>query len=507
MRSKDWLLFLGILLIGVIIHEVGSIKKPFWLDYGLGRYSGNSIKYTEKKDYAVKETVYIEIMDNIGSVSVIGATRGGLELAWDKLLYETDRKNADKIAQQIKLNVEKTEDIVKISTNVTQVEEQYGVAIKNAFTLRVPPGSSISIKNKMGEVIVTNIKGKVSVKNSYGDTNLHNIHGETSIRQVFGNVQLHSITGRLSLESEYSNIKADFLKGSSFFDLKYTKVQMENIEADAEINMEYGFLKGASFTHQLDITARHVGIELRDIKGKVFLESDFSNIKIQDGQRDIAIEARHSPLFLENIQGKVYVEANQKEVKLQNISGWCKIIANHAVVEARQIHSGIYVKNAFEDIVLEDISGKALIENHHSDIKIKMNYFNNSRYQVNTSYGNVELILPEQNNFSMEGISYRGDIKNNYSDSYLFMKREGDYYKVRAKNNNENNNSISIKSYYGDIVINKRSKTVAWMIMKATTFKEDFQDKVSRSEAYIRDELLSRAIEFIYYAGQKYFRD
>lgn len=497
MKNKEWIIFVAILVVGIVIHSIGKFEKPFWLNYTLGKYSGSAIIYNEDRAILVAPDCMLEVIDNIGDVNLKGYEGNQMIIHWKKMFFNTNKLNVDKVIKELSLSVQQEVNLIKISTNSFDVERKYGIGIKNGFEISIPQGCSSRIINRMGEVRIAGVVSKAYIENSYGDVVISNVGNDVSVKTFFGSAFLKDISGMIKIISEYTSLEITNAYKPVILESKYSKIMVTNLKADLIANSKFGFIEGKNIGGKVGINARHIDLNLEQIDKLVKIDVSFSDVKVSGAKDDVEIGSKHSPINIANVSGNVFIRGSHKDIEVQNIGGWCKIIGEHSLINVSNLHAGLYLRNSFEDVSLENIVGASDVENHHSDISIKLTEINYFRFNVNAKYGDVRVVLPSDD-FALEGYAYRGEIKSKYSDDFLLVEKKDDSYRAHTINRDNENKLVKIKSYYGDIIIEKKSGAVVWLENRIMLIWKFAKSNIERVQVYFEKGLLNKILLIIY---------
>lgn len=497
MKNKEWIIFAAILIVGIIVHSIGRFEKPFWLAYTLGKYSGSAIVYNEDKTILAAPNCMLEVIDNIGDVNIKGYEGNQMLIHWKKMLFNTNKLNADKIIKELNLNVQQEVNLIKVSTNSLTIEKKYGIGIKNNFEIFIPNKCSLRVINRMGEVQVAEVASKAYIENSYGDVVISDVGDDVIVSASFGSAVLKDISGMIKINSEYTNLDIKNVNNLVVLESKYSKIRVADLKDGLSANSKFGFIDGKNIEGVVEINGRHIDLNLEQIDKLVKLNVSFSDVKVYDAKNDVEIESKHSPIKIANVSGKVFVQGSHKDIEVQNIGGWCKIIGEHSLINVSNLHTGLYLRNSFEDVSLENIIGASDIENHHSDVSIKLTEINYFRFNVNAQYGNVKIVLPSDD-FTLEGYAYKGEIKSKYSDDFLFIEKKDDSYWAHTIDQINESRFVKIKSYYGDIIIEKKSSAIVWLEKRIMLIQKFVKNNVERVQIYLERTLLNKILLMIY---------
>lgn len=89
-----------------------------------------------------------------------------------------------------------------------------GLGCSTDFTLRVPPGVSISAGSSSGDVIVRDVDGDVRLSSSSGTVRVRDVGGEAILSSSSGDIEADDIGGRLSAQASSGDITATGLRST-----------------------------------------------------------------------------------------------------------------------------------------------------------------------------------------------------------------------------------------------------------------------------------------------------
>jgi len=454
MRAKDWLIFLGLLLLGFILYEIEHFQKPSWLELSLGKYSGyNSIR-VEEKEYNLPEKPHLILKNNVGSIKINSSNDSKLKIKWEKVIYEHDNNLVDKIAASLLLKIRQEGDEVQIFTNAAEVESKYGRGIKNNFEIIMPRRANVSIENKMGDILIKEIEGEVKVENSFGKILITDGYVITA-KQKFGSIEIERVKVASIISSEFSKIRMKELSGTINVEGKYNKVYLSQIGGTLTLDLSYGLIEGDSILARAIAKVKHMEMLIKNSPGEFDIDAAFANINLKNIDNDVIIKSKHSPIVLDNIKGNINITASFKDIEIRKIKGWCKIEAKHASIKAIELEEGAKITNSFEDVYLEEAYGKVIINTNHSDAIVKNSEKKYNEMLISAKYGDIDLEVPEISELKVEVSVYKGKIENQFDKEIFIQEEKDDSMMLKSKEQKGANGSINLHSEYGDIIIKK----------------------------------------------------
>lgn len=189
LTRKRRLILIAALLV-ILIATGAVISSKLLRD----EYSGRS---TQKDSLNAGPKPLVRVANGAGSVSIEAAEGSGkIEYEATKYAVASDPLSAQERASSVPVDVRREEDSRVV------IETPAGRNTGADYTLRVPPGASVEVASKAGEVSVAGVKGDVSVEAKAGDVLVRDAAGTVDVEAPAGDVKVEDVsteTGRVDL--------------------------------------------------------------------------------------------------------------------------------------------------------------------------------------------------------------------------------------------------------------------------------------------------------------------
>lgn len=149
--------------------------------------------------------------------------------------------------------------------------------------------------------------------------------------------------------------------------------------------------------------------------------SNSYNTETIDAQLDIYIP--------DNYKDKIIAQTSYGNIEIENLTGQFDVQTNYG------------------DIIMKNISGEVIAETSYGNIELEYNKFNDN-IEANTSFGDINIILPSDSQFNIDARTSLGDIDINFPVTITQNERDRLNGSVGSSSNN-----IDLETSMGDIEI------------------------------------------------------
>ena len=164
----------------------------------------------------VKNPVTLKVIDDAGSVTVVGADVKTVEVKVVKTAHDRTQNGAEKEVKTIKYNIEQTGNTLTISYKLPKTTV-FDVGLDTVdFTLTVPNETTVNIDNNLGDVGISNLKGNAEIVNDFGEVKVDTIEGALSASSNSGEGwsswlgAIRQTAGAISSSSSKRSAKSSF---------------------------------------------------------------------------------------------------------------------------------------------------------------------------------------------------------------------------------------------------------------------------------------------------------
>ena len=224
------------------------------------------------------------------------------------------------------------------------------------------------------------------------------------------------------------------------------------VTSDLEIKVP----RGAS----VEARGRTVDYDVSDIVGEVTIECDNSGVRLQniagrvrvntkasdiirafDLKNDIEIKGRGRDVELENIAGQVTIngaysgettlrkvakpvrfESEVTEIQMAGVPGQFQLTLSNLTAE--QITGPLMVKTKSKDIELTNVSDTITIDLDRGDVNVVQTRLPLAGIDVQVRTGEIEVALPQTAKFSIDAVTERGSVSNDFDSKLAEESRE-----------------------------------------------------------------------------------
>ncbi len=328
----------------------------------------------------------VTVSNSYGDVKVTGGA-SILRATLSKGVRSWSEEDARKIADQIKIVIEQTEDGWQIRTNRDQIAQQFTTSLQ----IELPGAARLEINNSYGRVSASQIDSPLLVRASYGKASINGIRGDVDLSLTYsdfemanvnGNAtitgakraQVSQVQGALKLAGSNGNIVVRDIAETVEINAPFCKITAQNLQSSASIRTEHGSVKVAR-------------------AGDVKIDAPYSDVQAEEITGDLKVDSSNSDIRLRSIAGEATVAAQRSAVTADEVHGRIEVETSHGGVTIRNFHSGLRVQTSYRDVTLVAASQPT------ADIDVE-----NSR-------GEIRLTLPESSQFQIDAESENGRVR------------------------------------------------------------------------------------------------
>jgi hypothetical protein len=188
MKAKEIILLILIIVVGVIFTQLytGEIDVHFDFDEDFIIFS-NEFDYEDYQEFEPPFPSLVQVVNYHGDIDILGIDEEKMTITLRKKVWRRKEEDAQKIADELKMIIDKETDRWIISTNRYEFDKKN---FRNSFRISVPSDMDIEVINSYGTVDVANVK----------NADITNRHGETIVSDIAGELFLKTVTEMLMLE-------------------------------------------------------------------------------------------------------------------------------------------------------------------------------------------------------------------------------------------------------------------------------------------------------------------
>jgi DUF4097 and DUF4098 domain-containing protein YvlB len=434
MRFREVLLVIVLLAAGVVVYQAQTGKWDlhfgWWEDDWIG--FGKEYAYEETQVFEAPIPSSLEVINSHGWVEIRGADQETVQLTFQKRIWRRDEADARAVADKLKYKVEKTADRLSLSTNRDEFTRRN---FETGFILVVPRRLAVNVENSYGRVKAVALK----------EANVRNRHGEVSVSEI---------EGACILESSYEDIEAGNLKGGCRVTDRHADVRVLSVAGDLRVDHAYGEVRFEDIGGKVEVVGSHSEVNGRRVQGPVSVETSYERISLTDAGA-LEVRARHCPVEATDIRGDLDIETTYEPVTAMTVGGNLRVSGNNVEVTASQVKGqDISVSTSYQNVDLADFSAKVGVTLRHgrlvlrpSDLKFPID--------VRNEYGDIDFYWPAGEASPLEAQSRGGSIHWELPGRPALEKTNGTSL-VKAFIENAGRPAVFLSTSYGDIRIQEK---------------------------------------------------
>jgi DUF4097 and DUF4098 domain-containing protein YvlB len=358
--KKNKNIFLKILICGLILLFFSTFLQAKEFNFPL------------QKEFTLEEPLSLELDDPRGEIILESHNLNKIIIQTTKIVEAKDSKEAEELAQKIRVDIEKAGALVSIKTKYQRTDrggfwERLFTGKKSvegyvSYHIFVPKDireADISVTS--GEIRAFYLKGKLNLSATSGDIELAGVEGEILSSATSGNIQVRDLKGKISLEGTSSDMQVKNLEGDLSIDCTSGTVNIEEFKGSIKSSQTSGDLEGRGLKGDISVTTTSGDVSIEQTEGGLDLNSTSGNIEAKTLLSD------SKNYYLKTTSGEVYLSISkgaQADLKLETTSG--EISLNLPMVlktASRYLLSG-KLGSGGAKIEIETVSGDINIEEY-----------------------------------------------------------------------------------------------------------------------------------------------
>jgi hypothetical protein len=238
------------------------------------------------KDFAVKESTVLEVINKFGDVTVTNWTTKSISIDVKVSVESNDKGSLNELIKKIEIYLGEEENIVKAVTKING--EFHNVKFQIDYEIKMPKDVKMNITNKFGNVFIYEMAGKGNINVSYGDLRITKVSDNeskprTSIVLAYSDNSSIQKCNWLSLEMSYSKINIAESNALMIIS-KYSKISgnsVGTIVAESKYD-DYKF----SSVNKFICNGAYANYKIDKLGTSVELEVKYSDVKIAEVAKD-----------------------------------------------------------------------------------------------------------------------------------------------------------------------------------------------------------------------------
>jgi hypothetical protein len=435
MKAREILLALALIVFGVVAYYAKSGRLEINLDGGPFWGTTEEFLFDETQDLAGPPPQELHVINAHGAVEVRGAETDRITVTFRKSIHRKNREEAAKVADQLKMTVNRDGGRIILSTNRDDFRRK---GFETRFTITVPAGQAVLIRNSYGPV-----KAEKT-----GTTDIVNPHGQ---------VQAGDISGRLSVEAGYEDVDVHGLRDGGRIAAPHAKIIAVGVQGELFVEGSYGEIFVENADRNVHVEALHSAVTGRNLKGEVEIRNSYDAVTLS-GAGPTKIFGHHSDVAADGIDGPLEIGDGNARLVIAGLNGDLRIEGNNLAVRAQRVLANdIFISSSYENIDLLEFTGKAAIVLKYADVTLAPASFAGP-IDVRGDHAGVKLGWPAGAQAPFEAETKSGAIRWNLGVKPSFEQANGT--SVTRAFTGAAGPLIRIQTTYGDITIDEGPKAI-----------------------------------------------
>jgi hypothetical protein len=359
------ILMVLLVTLGVSAHyssdvDWGGVRDQLQMDDDLGGMFGTAFTFEDTMEQAFPANATLRIVGDRGALNITPSEDGIIRVAVHKKLYAQNQNDANKYNQGSKPQIESTGTTVVLNAN-TDGAGDHGV--QTDMDIQVPPGATLDIASKRGDVTINNRKADVKVTLQHGDVSLTEINGTV------------------------------------------------------KVNLEKGSIRAAQISGDVEVTGHVDSVNIDEVAGAARLDGDFyEDIRLSKIAKGVIFKTSRSDMEIASVPGDIEIASDQ--VRGNDLTGPTRVATGSKDIHLEDVSGDLQVQSTNGDVEVTTGGkqpGKLSLNTQHGDVALTLAAKTpTDKVNVVTQHGDVTLTLPSSEGFQITAGTGKGDITSDF---------------------------------------------------------------------------------------------
>jgi DUF4097 and DUF4098 domain-containing protein YvlB len=432
MKAREIFLALALIAFGALTYYAKSGRLQVDGDGGWLFWGHTEEFLFEEASQAIPGPLprELQVINAHGAVEIRGAETDAITVTFKKSVNRRTREEAQKVAGQLKMVVNREDPRLILSTNRDDFRRKN---FETRFTITVPLGMTVFVRNSYGPVKIEKT-GAADIVNPHGPVSAGSIGGRLGVDGSYEDIDVHDIRGDARITAPHAKVIAVGVQGELLIDANYAELFLENVDRNVRVS------------------ALHSSVNGKNLKGEVEIKNSYEKVTLA-GTGPAKIFGHHSDVEAEGIGGPLEIGNAYAKLTLGGVNGDLRIEGSNLEVHAERVAAQeIYVSTSYENVEILGFSGKATIVQRHGDVALEPAEWTGP-IDVRASYAAIRLGWPAGVRAPFEGETKSGAIHWNLADKPAFEETNGK--SVTRAYPDAAGPGIKILTSYGDIRVER----------------------------------------------------
>jgi DUF4097 and DUF4098 domain-containing protein YvlB len=343
---------------------------------------------------------------------------------------------------------------------------------KEGFDYQIPE-RRVSASDKTG-VHVENFRGNVRI-----------IGAETSEVSVVGRKVVRALRQEDADQADrLTAVDVDTSGATIIIRTNNNRARRENsVTTDLEVTVPKGMA--------VEGIGRHGDFDVRDLNGRVDIRSDNAGVRLESLGGDVLVDLRRSDVVkATNIAGKIEIKGRGRDLDIANVNGEVVVSGSYGgELTFRNLERPLRIEGEGLELKIAKIPGEIRLERGHfyasnivgptvfngrskdieidgfsntldlridkGDVQLQSTKPTTANVTVATHSGRIELALPENDSFSLNGTVNKGEARNDFGGSVRITQQGRGALMTRA---GKGQAMVTLTTDRGELILSKSSE-------------------------------------------------
>jgi DUF4097 and DUF4098 domain-containing protein YvlB len=314
------ILMVLLVTLGVSAHyssdvDWGGVRDQLQMDDDLGGMFGTAFTFEDTMEQAFPANAALRIVCDRGALNITPSEDGTIRVAVHKKLYAENQNDANKYNQGSKPQIESTGSTVVLNANTDGAGDH---SVQTDMDIQVPPGTTLDIASKRGDVTINNRKADIKVTLQHGDVSLTEITGSVKVNLEKGSIRAAQISGDVEVTGHVDSVNIDEVAGAArldgdfYEDIRLSKIakgvifktsrsDMEIASVPGDIEIASDQVRGNDLTGPTRVATGSKDIHLEDVSGDLQVQSTNGDVEVTTGGKQpgkLSLNTQHGDVAL-----------------------------------------------------------------------------------------------------------------------------------------------------------------------------------------------------------------
>jgi DUF4097 and DUF4098 domain-containing protein YvlB len=314
------ILMVLLVTLGVSAHyssdvDWGGVRDQLQMDDDLGGMFGTAFTFEDTMEQAFPANAALRIVCDRGALNITPSEDGTIRVAVHKKLYAENQNDASKYNQGSKPQIESTGSTVVLNANTDGAGDH---SVQTDMDIQVPPGTTLDIASKRGDVTINNRKADIKVSLQHGDVSLTGITGSVKVNLEKGSIRAAQISGDVEVTGHVDSVNIDEVAGAArldgdfYEDIRLSKIakgvifktsrsDMEIASVPGDIEIASDQVRGNDLTGPTRVATGSKDIHLEDVSGDLQVQSTNGDVEVTTGGKQpgkLSLNTQHGDVAL-----------------------------------------------------------------------------------------------------------------------------------------------------------------------------------------------------------------